>query len=62
MENRPAGSYIQDPETGALTPNLNDEAMRNRLEESAVIDQSQGQEQPSTTKKSRKGVEDNATT
>ena len=27
---RPSGAYIQDPETGAITPDLSDEAMRNR--------------------------------
>ncbi len=27
---RPSGAYIQDPETGAITPDLSDEAMKNR--------------------------------
>ncbi len=27
---RPSGAYIQDPETGEITPDLSDEAMKNR--------------------------------
>jgi len=27
---RPSGAYIEDPETGAITPDLSDEAMKNR--------------------------------
>jgi hypothetical protein len=27
---RPSGAYIQDPKTGEITPDLSDEAMKNR--------------------------------
>jgi hypothetical protein len=27
---RPSGAYIQDPKTGAITPDLSDEAMKAR--------------------------------
>ena len=27
---RPSGAYIEDPKTGAITPDLSDEAMKNR--------------------------------
>lgn len=33
---RPAGSYIEDPITGEIKPNLNDEAMKARSTEAST--------------------------
>lgn len=37
MEERPAGAYIQD-EQGNLTPDLNDQAMRERHEAAQAVE------------------------
>lgn len=42
---RPSGAYIQDPETGAITPDLSDEAMKNRQ---LAVDQPEEKKQDET--------------
>ena len=52
---RPSGAYIQDPKTGAITPDLNDEAMRNRQLAADQPDQTEEeQEEPDQTDKRKR--------
>ena len=50
---RPSGAYIEDPATGAITPDLNDEAMKNR-QPAADQPKQPGEEQDETDKPDKK--------
>lgn len=52
---RPSGAYIQDPKTGAITPDLSDEAMRNRQPASDQPEQpGEEQEEPDQPDKKKR--------
>jgi hypothetical protein len=52
---RPSGAYIEDPKTGAITPDLSDEAMRNRQPAADQPDQTEEeQDEPDQSDKKRR--------
>jgi hypothetical protein len=48
---RPSGAYIQDPKTGEITPDLSDEAMKNRLAAEKQPEEQEETDQPDKKKR-----------